>query len=435
MQKDRWEVCGLMVVLILIAPIFVAISPSTTADDLRSQGGGLSLDKQTYPDSRTSYHVGDPISYVITLRHASVFDFVLDIWDVLPDGTIIYLDNDSYFTAGQSKTYWVNTTVGADWVDPDMKIRNRVYAQGYDENPTQPDKIETFMTKTSSIIPPFVRISPENQVVQAGNSFFVNITVENVSNMGGVQAMVKFDPRAMQATAIIEGNFLNSGGDTLFIEQINNTVGTAYFASALSRGGVSGSGVLATILFDTNVSAKGTFSLTLTDVLLSDGTGAASFQKLFNGSATLSPFSPVLVIISPENKTYPSISVNLKYLVESYGIGLNWTQYSLDGGEYVGVAGNTTITGLGVGDHSMVMRACDAQGNLAVSNTVNFTIHPGDINGDGNVNLFDLQQMAWAFLSYPADLNWNENADLNCDNVVNLFDLQILAWNLFNSYA
>ena len=77
----------------------------------------------------------------------------------------------------------------------------------------------------------------------------------------------------------------------------------------------------------------------------------------------------------------------------------------------------------------------DEGGNNATSTTVHFTVHPGDISGDNVVNIFDLQRLAWAFMSHPGDANWNDAADLNCDSTVNIFDLQVLAWHFMNSYA
>jgi len=61
---------------------------------------------------------------------------------------------------------------------------------------------------------------------------------------------------------------------------------------------------------------------------------------------------------------------------------------------------------------------------------------PGDINGDGKVNLLDLELLAAAFGSHranydypgePASPNWNPKADLNGDGIVDLGDLVILA--------
>jgi hypothetical protein len=54
---------------------------------------------------------------------------------------------------------------------------------------------------------------------------------------------------------------------------------------------------------------------------------------------------------------------------------------------------------------------------------------PGDINGDGKVNLADLAALAQAWGSKPGDPNWNPNADLTGSGIVGLKDLVILAQN------
>ncbi len=56
----------------------------------------------------------------------------------------------------------------------------------------------------------------------------------------------------------------------------------------------------------------------------------------------------------------------------------------------------------------------------------------GDINGDGYVNVGDLQALATAWGSQagpPSSANWNADADLNSDGYVNVGDLQILVAN------
>ncbi len=140
-------------------------------------------------------------------------------------------------------------------------------------------------------------------------------------------------------------------------------------------------------------------------------------------------------LTSPENRTYASNCVRLNYTVEPAGTVLDWTGYSLDGGANETVTGNTTVRGLSACGHNIVVYANDTNGNMAASNTVFFTTHPGDISGDGVVNIFDLQRLAWAFNTKPGDPDWNEEADLNCDNKVNVFDLQILGWNFGNDYT
>jgi len=84
----------------------------------------------------------------------------------------------------------------------------------------------------------------------------------------------------------------------------------------------------------------------------------------------------------------------------------------------------------------MVVYANDTEGNMAASNTVFFTVHPGDINHDLDVNVLDLTELADAFFSDPTKPDtWNEAADLNCDDIIDVLDLTILADNFFKSYS
>jgi len=56
---------------------------------------------------------------------------------------------------------------------------------------------------------------------------------------------------------------------------------------------------------------------------------------------------------------------------------------------------------------------------------------PGDITGDGHVNVFDLQKLAAAWNTREGDANYNAQADLNQDGKIDVFDLQVMAinWN------
>ena len=52
---------------------------------------------------------------------------------------------------------------------------------------------------------------------------------------------------------------------------------------------------------------------------------------------------------------------------------------------------------------------------------------PGDINGDGVVDILDALLLAGAFLSRPGSPRWNPNADLNNDGIIDIFDALLLA--------
>ncbi len=59
---------------------------------------------------------------------------------------------------------------------------------------------------------------------------------------------------------------------------------------------------------------------------------------------------------------------------------------------------------------------------------------PGDVNGDGYVNVGDLQGLAaaWGSQATPPDASWNASADLNSDGYINVGDLQVLIANWGN---
>jgi hypothetical protein len=54
---------------------------------------------------------------------------------------------------------------------------------------------------------------------------------------------------------------------------------------------------------------------------------------------------------------------------------------------------------------------------------------PGDINGDGRVDVSDLLLLAMAFGSLSGDPNYNPACDFNADGAVDVSDLLIMASN------
>ena len=80
---------------------------------------------------------------------------------------------------------------------------------------------------------------------------------------------------------------------------------------------------------------------------------------------------PVIAILSPENKTYTTRSVPLSFTVDE---STSWISYSLDGQANTTIAGNTTLTGLSDGMHSLIVYASDLAGNVGSSDIVYFTI-------------------------------------------------------------
>jgi hypothetical protein len=54
---------------------------------------------------------------------------------------------------------------------------------------------------------------------------------------------------------------------------------------------------------------------------------------------------------------------------------------------------------------------------------------PGDVNGNGKVDIYDAIILAGAYGSTPKTANWNPNADINGDQTTDIYDAIILANN------
>jgi hypothetical protein len=80
---------------------------------------------------------------------------------------------------------------------------------------------------------------------------------------------------------------------------------------------------------------------------------------------------PEIRILSAENETYNTSDIPLNFTVNKE---ISWTAYRLDNGVNVAIDGNTTLTGLAEGLHSIVIYANDTAGNMGVSETTTFTI-------------------------------------------------------------
>ena len=113
---------------------------------------------------------------------------------------------------------------------------------------------------------------------------------------------------------------------------------------------------------------------------LSDGTHSlivyASDIAGNNGSSDMVYFTvdtalPSISIVSPENKTYDTADIPLTFTVDKT---VFWVAYILDGQTNVTITGDTILTGLSDGSHSLIVYATDTLGNTGNSETICFTV-------------------------------------------------------------
>lgn len=150
-------------------------------------------------------------------------------------------------------------------------------------------------------------LDPASQTVSAkGDSFTVNVSISDVSNLYGYELKLYYNSTLMNGTKVIEGSFLKSGGGQTFFytvnftDNYNSTHGLLYVSSTLmgNVSGVSGSGVLATAEFR-SLALGNSSSLHLADVKLSDPDASSISHEDSDGAVTVVPeFSSLFAIFA-----------------------------------------------------------------------------------------------------------------------------------------
>ena len=89
--------------------------------------------------------------------------------------------------------------------------------------------------------------------IHLGDTFTLNIRAENVTDLAGWQFDIAFDPAALEAIDVSEGDFLKTNSGTTFFQggRIDNAAGkiTGLSAALLSAQGVTGTGTLLQVRF------------------------------------------------------------------------------------------------------------------------------------------------------------------------------------------
>jgi C1A family cysteine protease len=80
---------------------------------------------------------------------------------------------------------------------------------------------------------------------------------------------------------------------------------------------------------------------------------------------------PSIAILSPQNKTFDADNVPLIFTINE---STSWMAYSLDGQSNVTITGNTTLTGLSDGAHTVIVYANDTFGNMGAFEMVYFAV-------------------------------------------------------------
>ena len=80
---------------------------------------------------------------------------------------------------------------------------------------------------------------------------------------------------------------------------------------------------------------------------------------------------PKISVLSPLNQTYSKSNVSLAFSIDK---PVNWISYSLDGQQNVTITGNTTLTNMTNGLHTLTVYANNTFGIIGASQTISFTV-------------------------------------------------------------
>ena len=148
-----------------------------------------------------------------------------------------------------------------------------------------------------------------------------------------------------------------------------------------------------------------------------------------NFTLTIDTQVPTVTIQSPENRSYPTTSIDLNYTANDIHLDSCW--YNLDGGSNISLpnCNNTTLSGLSEGNHIITVYANDTAGNIGSSNqtftvdttnpslTVQSPINKTTYENDNNIQLNYTvgDNMAVDSCWYVLDGQSSQNLP-NCDN-------------------
>ena len=126
-----------------------------------------------------------------------------------------------------------------------------------------------------TIINPGVGYTISETPIHFGDTFTLDFLAESVFDMAGWQFDIDFDPAALEAVDVREGDFLKTGGGSTFFQtgRIDNKIGkiTGLNTALLSDSGVSGTGTILQVTF--KAKTEGETSLDLDNFLLGSFTG------------------------------------------------------------------------------------------------------------------------------------------------------------------
>ena len=280
-------------------------------------------------------------------------------------------------------------------------------------------------------------------------TFMINVTLTEVRDLYGYQFNLTFDPNVLVCLQVQLQDILN---ETNYIPNqiIDNVHGfifinVTYYSPAVP---LSFDSVLPAVTIEFRVKSLGATNLTLTGTSLVDSTDQPITHEDFNGffQSVIVDVGVVSLFASPI-KFYKGQSTNITCTVtnegnlsESFVLNIYYNSTLLATVNVTSVAPGTNVnvtvtwSTAAISPNYYVLSAqippLPYETHISDNNLTDGQVMvkiPGDINGDGVVDIYDALLASAAFGSTPTSPNWNPAADLNGDGIIDIYDMIILA--------
>jgi len=300
---------------------------------------------------------------------------------------------------------------------------------------------------------PILYIDPPSTTVNATETFNINATIANVTDLAGWELKLYYRNNILAAVKATEGPFLKQGGSTAFFtvefnNNYNTTHGRIWLTCTLLGNvpGVNDTGTLTTITFQ--AVAGGNTTLNLADTVLGDSQANPINHTTNDGEVTVigvhdiavTNINPLKTIIGQSYTMHINVTIeNQGDLTETFNMTLyanitaiNQTEITLSSGTSTTITLIWNTTGFAKGNYTISAYAWPVPGEVDTADNT-FTngwikvVIVGDVNGDGVVDIYDLILVASAFGSNISSQTYNPNADINDDHLIDIYDLIIVA--------
>jgi len=237
-----------------------------------------------------------------------------------------------------------------------------------------------------------VSVVPQLISANLGQSFSINVTVSDVVDLYAWEIELSWNPSLLGTISVTERSFLESGGDTFFIYNVNDTQGHILIDCTLIGQivGVNGGGVLATVTF--LALGAGETSLDLYDEVLLDHNETQIACQVSDGYCYLNVSHDVTIVNVEASPMIALIGnpVNINVTVQDVGAfseTFNVTVYagsqtigmepvSLSSGSSANLLFTWDTTGYAKGDYAIIASVSVVQGEINVANNYRQVANP-----------------------------------------------------------